>query len=103
MTLGLLDAAFAHFNISYPDEIEKLKAKESVTALSGHWGKVGLNVTLKAHIMEKHVCNFNEKWGIGEKEESFIKQRHQVGINEDRRYAGLTNFQKNCFYLENKS
>jgi hypothetical protein len=61
MTLGLLDAAFAHFNISYPDEIEKLKAKESVAALSRHWRKVGLNVTLKEHIMEKHVCNFNEK------------------------------------------
>jgi hypothetical protein len=36
----------------------------------------------------------SEKWGKGEKEESFIEQGHQVGIKEDRRYAGLTNFQK---------
>jgi hypothetical protein len=55
---------------------------------------VGHNVTLKAHIMEKHVCGFNEKWGVGDKEESFIEQGHQVGIKDNRRYAGPTNFEK---------
>jgi hypothetical protein len=94
MTSGLLDAVFAHLHISHPDEIEKLKAKVSVAPLSGHWRNIGLNVTLKAHIMEIHVCNLNEKWGIGEKEESFIEKGHQVGIKKDHRYAGLTNFQK---------
>ena len=67
MTSGLLDAVFAHLHISHPDEIEKLKAKVSVAPLSGHWRNIGLNVTLKAHIMEIHVCNLNEKWGIGDK------------------------------------
>ena len=71
-----------------------MQSKRVCGSLIGHWRKVGLNVTLKGHIMEKHVCAFNEKWGIGEKEESFIEQGHQVGIKEDRRYAGLTNFQK---------
>jgi hypothetical protein len=29
--------------------------------------------------MEKHVCEFNDKVGLGDKEESFIEQGHQVG------------------------
>jgi hypothetical protein len=44
--------------------------------------------------MEKHVCEFNDRWGIRGKEESFIKQGHQTGIQENQRYAGLTNFVK---------
>ncbi len=44
--------------------------------------------------MEKHVCAFNDKWGIGDKEESFIEQGHQVGIKDNHCYAGLTNFEK---------
>jgi hypothetical protein len=44
---------------------------------------VGLNVTLKAHIMEKHMCLFNNKWGTGDNEESFIQQGHQVGIKDN--------------------
>jgi hypothetical protein len=44
--------------------------------------------------MEKHVCPFKNKWGIGDKEESFIEQGHQVGMKDNRRYAGLTNFEK---------
>ena len=94
MTSGLLDAAFAHLNISYPNEDEKYKARQATLALADLWRKVGLNVTLKAHIMEKHVCAFNDKWGIGDKEESFIEQGHQVGIKDNHCYAGLTNFEK---------
>jgi hypothetical protein len=44
--------------------------------------------------MEKHVCDFNNELGVGDKEESFIEQGHQVGLKEDRRYHGLTNFEK---------
>jgi hypothetical protein len=51
-------------------------------------------MTLKAHIIENHVNKFNEKWGIGDKEESFIEQGHQLGMKDNRRYAGLTNFEK---------
>jgi len=91
---GLLDAAFAHLNISYPNGEEKAQANKAVCALLAYWKKVGLNVTLKAHIMEKHLCWFNNKWGMGDKEESFIEQGHQVGIKDNRRYAGLTNFEK---------
>jgi hypothetical protein len=94
MTSGLLDAAFAHLNVSYPTDPEKSKAREAVVALSNQWRMVGHNVTLNAHIMEKHVCGFNKKWGVGDKEESFIEQGHQVGIKDNCRYARLTNFEK---------
>jgi hypothetical protein len=40
------------------------------------------------------VCDFNDAWGIGDKEESFIEQGQQVGIKDDRRYFGMTNFEK---------
>jgi hypothetical protein len=92
--LGLLDAVFSYLNIYYPTSDEKMKAREAVEALARHWRKNGLNVTLKAHIMEKHVCDFNDKYGIGNKEESFIEQGHQVGIKDNRRYQGLTDFEK---------
>ena len=92
--LGLIDAAFAYLNIDHPTEDEKKKARESVDALSHYWRSVGLSVTLKAHVMEKHVSELNDKWGIGEKEESFIEQGHQIGVRDNRRYAGLTNFVK---------
>jgi hypothetical protein len=61
MILGLLDAAFAHLNISYPIEDEKCKASQAVLALTNYWRMVGLNVTLKSHMMEKYVCLFNNK------------------------------------------
>ena len=49
--LGLLDAAFAYLNIYYPNEEEKAKAREAVDALSQYWRKLGLAITLKAHVM----------------------------------------------------
>ncbi len=61
MISGLLDAAFASLNISYPNEDEKCKASQAVLTLSNYWRMVGLNFTLKAHIMEKHVYLFNNK------------------------------------------
>jgi len=91
---GLLDAAFAHLNISYPNGKEKVKPNKASCVLLAHWKKVGLIVILKAHVMEKHVCPSNNKWGIGDKEESFIEQGHQVGIKDNQRYAGLTTFEK---------
>jgi hypothetical protein len=48
---------------------------------------------LKTHLLEKHVCAFNEKWGVGDKEESFMEQGHQVGLKDDRCYHGLTTFE----------
>jgi hypothetical protein len=94
-TLGLLDAAFAYLNTMHPTEKEKLQAREAVSTLMNFWREqTGLSVSLKGHVMEKHVCNFNDASGIGDKEESFIEQGHQLGIKDDRRYFGMTNFEK---------
>jgi hypothetical protein len=49
---------------------------------------------LKAQIMENDVCDFNKKWGTGDKEELFIEQGHQIGARESSRYIWLTNFVK---------
>jgi hypothetical protein len=51
-------------------------------------------MTLKAHVMEQHVCKFNDKFGVGDKEESFIEQGHQIGAKDNHQYARLTNFTK---------
>jgi hypothetical protein len=44
--------------------------------------------------MEQHVVEYNNQNGLGDKEESFVEQGHQVGLKENRRYQGLTNFHK---------
>jgi hypothetical protein len=93
-TLGLLDVAFYYLNIPHPTDDEKIKAKYAVEALSKQWRDIGLSVTLKAHVMEQHIVACNNNYGIGDKEESFIEQGHQIGIKENRRYQGMSNFQK---------
>jgi hypothetical protein len=93
-TLGLLDAAFSYLSILQPTEDEKRMAREAVDALSKNWRKMGLGISLKAHGMEVHTCDFHDKWGIGDKEESFIEQGHQMGIKENRWYHGLKDFKK---------
>jgi hypothetical protein len=94
-TLGLLDAAFSYLNLLHPTDEEKQKARIAVNTLMQFWrNKTGLSVSLKGHVMEKHACNFNDACGLGDKEESFVEQGHQVGIKDDRRYYGLTNFVK---------
>ncbi len=44
--------------------------------------------------MEKHVCTFNEKWGIGEKEESFIEQGHKLGLRKIVVMSDLPTFRR---------
>jgi hypothetical protein len=91
----LLDTAFAYLNILHPTDEEKEKTRQAVKTLMKYWREeAGLSVSLKGHIMEQHVCDFNDACGVGDKEESFIKQGHQVGVKDDRQYHGLTNFEK---------
>jgi hypothetical protein len=40
--------------------------------------------------MEYHMCDFNDKFGAGDKEESFIEKGHQVRAKENSRYGRLT-------------
>jgi hypothetical protein len=39
--------------------------------------------------MEAHTCDFHEKWGVADKEESFIEQGHQTGIKDGCHCCGL--------------
>jgi hypothetical protein len=45
--------------------------------------------------MEHHVCIFSDNHGVGDKEESFVEQGHQLGAKENSQYARLANFQRN--------
>ena len=81
--------------ILYPKDDENQKAQQAVCTLMNFWRtKLQLSVSLKGHVMEKHVCDYNDAYGVGDKEESFVEQGHQVGIKDDRKYYGLTNFCK---------
>ena len=73
---------------------KKKRAREAVEAISKNWRMMGLSISLKAHVLEKHTCDFHDEWGVGDKEESFIEQGHQIGLKDDRRYCGLKNFKK---------
>lgn len=81
--------------------MEKQKTREAVAALSYFWRKHNFNITLKAHIIERHACDFNDEWGTGDKEESFIEKGHQLGAKDNSRYARLTNFVKKSDSLLN--
>jgi len=94
ITLGLLDAAFYYLTIPHPNNEEKERASDVVKALSTQWRKIQLSVTLKAHVMEQHIVPCNNKYGVGDKEESFIEMGHQIGLRENRRYQAMKNFQK---------
>ncbi len=63
-------------------------------ALSKQWRDIGLSVTLNASVMEQHIVPFNNKYGLGDKKESYIESGHQIGIKENHRHQGMTNFQK---------
>jgi alcohol dehydrogenase YqhD (iron-dependent ADH family) len=45
----------------------KKKARECIAALMNYWRSVGLNVTLKAHVIEKHVCELNDSGELNTK------------------------------------
>jgi len=102
ITLGLLDAAFYYRNIPHPNNEEKERASDAVKALSTQWRKIQLSVTLKAHVIEQHIVPCNNKYGVGDKEESFIELGHRVGLRENLQYQGLKNFDKNRSILKSE-
>jgi hypothetical protein len=44
--------------------------------------------------MEQHIIPFNNKNGVGDKEELFVELGHHIEIKENHWYQGMTNFQK---------
>lgn len=83
-----------NYVIKNPTDEEKQEASDTAKALSKHWRDIGLSVTLKAHVMEQYAVKQNNKYGLGDKEESYIEQGHQVGLKKNKRYQRITNFQK---------
>lgn len=68
----MLDVAFACLNILHPTDEEKEMAQQAVKTLMKYWREdAGLSVSLKGHVMEKHVCDFNNAWGVGDKAYKF--------------------------------
>jgi hypothetical protein len=100
LTLGLLDADFHYLNKPHPTNDEKAKSSQAIEALTKHWRDISFSITLKAHVMEQHIVVYNNKYGVGNKEESFTEQGHQIGMKENWRYHGVTNFQKKGSLLE---
>jgi hypothetical protein len=45
-------------------------------------------------VIKQHVVPYNNKYGVGDKDESFIEQGHQIGMKDNWQYHGVTNFQK---------
>lgn len=71
--------------VIYPTKEEKDKAHVLSIKTMLLWQSLGFSVTLKAHIVDHHICDFNDKHGIGDKDDNFIEQRHQgCSKNEDR-------------------
>jgi hypothetical protein len=102
VTLGLWNAAFYYLNIPHPNNEEKERASDAVKALSTKWSVIQLSVTLKAHVIEQHIVPCNNKYGVGDKEESFIELGHRVGLRENLQYQGLKNFDKNRSILKSE-
>jgi hypothetical protein len=44
--------------------------------------------------MQQHIVAYNNNYGLCNNKESFIEQGHQIGIKENHRYQGMTNFSK---------
>jgi hypothetical protein len=61
--------------------------------LSKQWREIGLSIILKAH-MEVRACDFNDVYGVGDEEESFIEHDHQTGIRDDHHCFRVKNFKK---------
>ena len=53
---------------------------------------MGLSSTLKAHVMEHHICNFNDEHSMGDKDESFIELQHQNGALDERLMAYVVHY-----------
>jgi hypothetical protein len=45
-------------------------------------------------VIEQNIAPCNNKYRVGDKEDSFIELGHQVGLRENHRYQGLKNFRK---------
>ncbi len=55
---------------------------------------MGFSVTLKAQVLEHHMCDFNNQHGVANKNEAFIELMHQVCSAGEKRTANVKNFRQ---------
>ena len=92
--LGQFDALLALLRISNGKvtEADIVNARKHAKKAMESWRKLGLSVTMKAHLLEDHVIAMMARLnGIGDFMEDFIEQTHQFGDADERRSNGLRN------------
>ncbi len=80
--------------IVYPNEEERARARIFVKADMMKWRSLDVSITLKAHVLEHHMCDFNDEHGIGDKVEAFMELMHQVCSSNEKRTANVKNFKQ---------
>jgi hypothetical protein len=92
---GFIDAAFSSLMTIDPSDVELAASEISMNVLIKTWRNQGLGMTLKARVCEHHVVRVNHQFrGIGDKDELFIEQLHQVGKRDVTRMASVPSFEK---------
>jgi hypothetical protein len=72
--LGCIDATVSKLAIINPIVEEMLQAQEACNAMMRAWRKQGFRMTLKAHICEDDLWDWNEACGgLGRMDESFVE------------------------------
>jgi hypothetical protein len=92
--LGQFDALLALLRIpnGKVTEADIVNARKHAKKAMESWRKLGLSVTMKAHLLEDHVIAMMARLnGIGDFMEDFIEQTHQFGDADERRSNGLRN------------
>jgi len=95
MVFVLWDGAFLLARTKYPTSEHSQKYQQFIdAAVIGHVN-LGLTITLKVHLMFKHVrCQMdNIKGGLGNKMEDWIEKSHQVGKQLRARFRTIKNLQ----------
>ena len=93
---GVLDVVFSLIRQPAPTEGEIKKLEFMIGVLEMLWRTVELSVTVKAHILFKHVvAQVKQFGGIADKVEDFVEKAHQDGRNLDELTKRMgTSFQK---------
>ena len=93
---GVLDVVFSLIRKPAPTEGEIKELEFMIGVLDTLWRKAELSVTVKAHILFKHVVDQVKQFGgIADKVEDFVEKAHQVGRNLDELTKRMgTSFQK---------
>ena len=96
LVLVLWDGAFSLAHKKNPTADDSQQYQQFVNAAVIQHVNLRLTITLKVHLMFKHVRwqMDNIKGGLGDKMEDWIKKSHQVGKQQRARYCTTKNLQE---------